>query len=87
MFKIYFADYYCAICDISFSFKSKYERHLQSEDHVMFKTCSMSVDDNHLDSVSSNDCSETVYSNQFDCVSSNDDLFDYSKVYKDCYFP
>ncbi len=43
------------MCGISFSFKSKYERHLKSEDHAMFATCSSAVEDSNLDRTFCND--------------------------------
>ena len=33
------AQHRCSICDISFSFKSKLERHLKSDGHKMFIEC------------------------------------------------
>jgi hypothetical protein len=31
-----FAGYYCSICDMQFSFKSKLDRHLKSDGHTFF---------------------------------------------------
>ena len=42
-------DYYCSLCDLHFKFKSKLNRHLYSEDHMMFESCMHSVDSSNTE--------------------------------------
>lgn len=46
--------YWCSLCHLKFSFKSKLDRHLASEDHKMFASCVQSevVDDENVEMMS-----------------------------------
>lgn len=40
---------YCSLCDLKFPFKSKLDRHLISEDHIMFANCMQTIEDGSVD--------------------------------------